>query len=59
MKTSVFSRRLAVLSVAVGWASFSVRGAAAMGKSLDAPVLSRDLAAIKAIRKLEGYGEMQ
>jgi ketosteroid isomerase-like protein len=56
LKKSVFSRWFAVLllfSAFVGWASVSIREAAAMGKGLDTPVPSKDPAVIEAVRKVE------
>jgi ketosteroid isomerase-like protein len=55
MKMSVFSRWFVMLlfSALVWWAGLSIRGAAAMGKSGDAPVPSNDPAVIQAVTKVE------
>jgi ketosteroid isomerase-like protein len=56
MKKSVFCQWLAVLlffSAFISWASISIREAAAMGKSMNAPAPSNDPVAVEAIRQLE------
>jgi len=56
MKKSIFSQWFAGLllfSALVWWAGLSIRGAAAMGKGLDAPVPSNDPAVIAAVTKIE------
>jgi ketosteroid isomerase-like protein len=56
MKKSVFSRWFAVLllfSALVWWASVSIRGAAAMGKSGSAPASLNDPTAVDTIKQLE------
>jgi len=53
---STFTRWFVVLllfSALVCWAGLSIRGAAAMGKGLDAPVPSNDPAVIAAVTKIE------
>jgi ketosteroid isomerase-like protein len=53
---STFTRWFVVLllfSALVCWAGLSIRGAAAMGKGLDAPVPSNDPAVIAAVAKIE------
>jgi ketosteroid isomerase-like protein len=56
MKKSVFSQRFVVLllfSAFLCWASVSISEAAAMGQGIDAPVPSKDPAAIEAVKKVE------
>jgi ketosteroid isomerase-like protein len=55
MKKSLFSQWFVALSFAalVCWASVSIGEAAAMGKGSKAPVPSKDLAAIEAVKQLE------
>jgi len=56
MKKSVFSQWFAVVllfSALVWWASVSIRGAAAMGTGLDAPVPSNDSAVIESVKQVE------
>jgi ketosteroid isomerase-like protein len=56
MKKSIFSQWFAgwlLFSALVCWAGLSIRGAAARGKNLDAPVPSNDPAVIAAVTKVE------